>query len=463
MVQLRSLFLLLFLAASFSGHSTNAESNADCSAKDKEAMATWFPHSKTTIPSTTLTSPTNCAFHVWSTQMFLWLTQTDPATGQPRVLSQYSLTDLFTPLGADNPRRAAGTVLKLTPKLAKSNTPDLDLVHQAGSAGVLVDQQNRSVYYSQHVNKTFYDFVRKRFFSQQPGGTFDPDLLASAVGSNDFFIPGAMELKVSWKIVEAGTEVSTNKKVFTIPAEIYGLKLVDGKIVVDTASTHPATVALVGMHVVGVVEDHPEFIWATFEHQDNAPDLPAGLTPGSNEPVSDTSWTFYAAKTPAGGSNQNPAGTLSLNEKTQALDPAVNVFRRFAFGTITGGPSASVNVANIQQINAFTARKLEPSDSVWKNYIEVGAIWMLPNTLKPDQFPSVELRGSTMLSNATMETYTQNEQQCFSCHNSLPSFKSFVGSELKLPGTNFNLSHILVQEYFRTRAAARGASVRTVR
>lgn len=459
----RSLFLLLFLAAMFFGQSKPVEASSDCSAKDKEAMATWFPHNKTTMPSTTLTSSSNCAFHVWSTQMFLWLTQTDPATGQPRVLSQYSLIDLFAPLGSDSVGKAPGTVLKLTPKLAKSNAVDLDLVHQAGSAGVLVDQQNRAIYYSQFVNKTFYDFVRKRFFSQQPGSTFDPDLLAAAVGSKDFFVPGAMELKVSWKIIEPGAEVPTNKKLFTVPAEIYGLKLVDGKIVVDTASTRPATVALVGMHVVGVVKEHPEFIWATFEHRDNAPDLPPELTPASNEPVSDTSWTFYAAKTPARDSNKNPIGTLSLNEKTQALDPKVNVFRQFAFGTIKGGPSAAVNVANIQQINAFTARKLEASGSIWKNYMEVGAIWMLPDTLKPDQFPSVELRGSTMLSNATMETFTQNEQQCFSCHNSLPVFKSIGASEVKLPGTNFNLSHILVQEYFRTRAVARGASVRTVR
>lgn len=463
MARSRSLFLLLLLAALFFGHPTPVEASSDCSAKDKEAMASWFPHNKTTKPSTALTSSSNCAFHVWSTQMFLWLTQTDPATGQPRVLSQYSLSDLFAPLGSASAGKAAGTVLKLTPKLAKSNTVDLDLVHQAGSAGVLVDQQNRAIYYSQYVNKTFYDFVRKRFFPQQPGATFDPDLLAAAVGTKEFFEPGAMELKVSWKIVEPGSEASNNKKLFTVPAEIYGLKLVDGKIVVDTGSTRPTTVALVGMHVVGVVEDHPEFIWATFEHRDNAPDLPAGLTPVSNEPVSDTSWTFYAAKTPAKESNQNPAGTLSLNEKTQALDPTVNVFRQFAFGTIKGGPSAAVNVANIQHINAFTAQKFEPSDSVWKNYMEIGAIWMLPDTLKPDQFPSVELRGSTMLSNATMETFTQNEQQCFSCHNSLPVFKAIEGSEVKLSGTNFNLSHILVQEYFRTRAVARGTSVRAVR
>lgn len=460
MVQLRQALLPLLFALLISNGIVRAD-DGDCDAADKAAMAKWFPHDQTSEPSTTLTSNTNCAFHVWSTQMFLWLTQTDSATGQPRLLSQFTLEDLFAPTGSPAPQRAEKRILRLTPKMTKSDQVDLNEVHQAGSSGVLVDQQNRAVYYSQFVNKTFYDFVRNRFFSKQPGGTFDPALMAAATGSDDFFPPGAMELKVSWKIVDA----ASGDGAFTIPAEIYKLKKgADGKIIVDTGGTpEQVSVALVGLHVVGVVDDHPEFIWATFEHRDNAPDLPAGLTPDSTDPVSATSWTFYAPNTPAKASNVNPAGGLTLDEATQALSPVVNVFRQFPFGTITGGSSETTNIANIQEINAFAAGNFQPSGSVWQNYMEVGAIWMLPNSLQPDQFPITQLRGSTMLSNATMETFTQAQQQCFSCHNTLPVFKTYKGGGLTLPGTNFNLSHILVQEYFRASAKQQGVQPRAIR
>lgn len=34
------------------------------------------------------------------------------------------------------------------------------------------------------------------------------------------------------------------------------------------------TVALVGLHVVGTTINHPEFLWATFEHKLNSPEQP---------------------------------------------------------------------------------------------------------------------------------------------------------------------------------------------
>ena len=68
-----------------------------------------------------------------------------------------------------------------------------------------------------------------------------------------------------------------------------------------------------------------------------------------------------------------------------------------------------------------------------------------------------------MLSNATMETYTQKIDQCFSCHNTLPVWEKVNGKRVKLQGTNFNLSHVLVQEYFRAKARKMGVSVRSLR
>ena len=101
--------------------------------------------------------------------MFLWLTQNDPSTNQPRLLSQYTINDLFAPHGSRVPQLKKRRTLRLVPRMSKTDTTDLDELHQAGPAGVLVDQQRRAVYYSQYVNKTFYDFVRSKFFTPRPG------------------------------------------------------------------------------------------------------------------------------------------------------------------------------------------------------------------------------------------------------------------------------------------------------
>lgn len=459
---LKKFLATVLTTASLAGFSTSAQAQngGDCGLPEHAAMQSWFPHEQTPAPSVNLVSDTNCAFHIWSTQMFLWLTQNDPATSQPRFLSFYTLDEVFAPKSASGDSAPRSTpLLRLSPKLAKSDATDLEAFHQAGSAGVLVDQAGRSVYYTQLFNREFYDFVRGKFFDPGEGGTFQPALMAQATGLTDFIAPGAMELKVSWKIVsdDAKTDFYTTK------AELHLLTEVDGKIVVDPDKTQQVTVAMVGLHVAGVVADHPELIWATFEHRNNAPDLPKGMEVNSPEPVSNAAWTFYSPDTPAKDANQNPGGKLTLDSATQTLSPVTQVFRRFAYGTITGGANADTNVANITAINSFLDQNFQPVASGWKNYMEIGAIWTLPNSLEPNQYPVQQLRGSTMLSNATMETFTQNEAQCFSCHNTLPIWETIKGHRIKLPGTNFNLSHALVQEYFRTMATSLGMRVRPMR
>jgi hypothetical protein len=58
------------------------------------------------------------------------------------------------------------------------------------------------------------------------------------------------------------------------------------------------TVALVGLHVVGVTVNHPEFIWATFEHNLNSPATPDGTFAPSPTASSPNNYTFYKANTP---------------------------------------------------------------------------------------------------------------------------------------------------------------------
>jgi len=231
-----------------------------------------------------------------------------------------------------------------------------------------------------------------------------------------------------------------------------------GKIVVNPDKTQEVTVALVGFHIGGIVNGHPEMIWATFEHKDNAPDVPPGTT--LEEVVSKDDFTFYKGGTILGECNINSAASnLKLNERKQTLSPVTQVCRQYEFGNAAGVKPS--NTQSIKTINASVASQID-STSVWANYFEVGAIWFLEeNALEPgmniatDTFtaPSgatVNLTGSLKLSNATIETFTQRQtamDNCFRCHNTAQEFPPKMGLD-PLPATNLNISHAFQNIYF---------------
>ncbi len=134
------------------------------------APSSWFPHSETPKPNDSADFSTNCDFHQWSWQMFLWLTQTE-ANGLLRFESFATPADLFATTDStlvahsDVPEKK---MLRLTPRSTKSSGPkSLGEVNQAGSNGILAapSPDNRAVYYSQHVNDVFYSFIRSNDYN----------------------------------------------------------------------------------------------------------------------------------------------------------------------------------------------------------------------------------------------------------------------------------------------------------
>ena len=404
-------------------------------------------------------SKSNCEFHEWSWQMFQWLMQ--EVDGEPRFLSfetPYSL------LGISNRN-------VLLPRTAKTNAPEgFDEVVQAGTDGIFVDQQGNSVYYSQHLDDTWTNFVK------------DNDLLnpakVRAFDPNTPFPVGAVELKASWRIVGEGEDVSD---MFTRRSEVYELENSGGQIVVSATKTRSVILALVGFHIGGVVEGHPEMIWATFEHKDNAPNVPSGAT--VDTVVSDQNFDFYTASTKVSGCNVNFARSpdLKLDEATQKLTPVTNACRLFAHGnSARNAPginqkSVDSNDANIIALNRAVIAKLETQPGPWSNYFEVGAIWFLPtDALKPnmalttDFMPETSinpedqfLTGSLKLSNATIETFTQTQstkQNCFRCHNTAQAFALTTDQAplVPLPPMNLNISHAFMNIYFWSQQLAAG-------
>lgn len=211
---------------------------------------------------------TACDFQVWSWTAFVHWMRTDPATGQPYFLILPTYDDLVS---GDALRAKAGPrTLVLKPRNPKPKA--MNSFEQAGSHGVLVDQNGRAVYYSTHMDLIYFDFTKTYFGAEK---------YKNAAPTLEYPV-GATVLKAAWRVVAPGEDTSN---VFTTTATIDLLES-DGKGgLVTNGKTEPnVTVALVGVHVVGVIKDHPEFAWGTFEQIGNAPDLPPRRGPKIAQP-----------------------------------------------------------------------------------------------------------------------------------------------------------------------------------
>ena len=277
---------------------------------------------------------------------------------------------------------------------------------QAGTQDVLIDQMGQVVYYEARVNETYYNFIKDNGLSTKEG-------LDGASADQDFPV-GAVELKTSWRVVATGGETfieDAASRFYTIDAYIQP----PGK---TPACVEDATLALVGFHVVGRVEGHPEFIWATFEQRDNAPNCDE--TPVSG-PGPLAAWSFYSS-----GTDCKVSGTCNVGTRDVTSTPS-EVCRVHASG---GGDSE--NLGNIRALNESVHEQMA-DDSVWQNYELVGAVWT-----NNGQLPPTNLKGSTDLANTSLESFAfAATGSCFSCHSTHAPGKCLSGEK------HLYLSHLV--------------------
>lgn len=392
------------------------------SAQECEASDTWFASTGVPKPDDAHRSRfnSNCAFHQFSWQAFLWLTDA-LQNGTPRFQSMFS--DASIDSKAKNPTEHV-----------------LDGVQQADSLGILVDQNGRAVYTNMLINDVYRQFVLDRRLNTREG--------MKEAAANLVFPTGAISLKAAWKIVGPNEDVS---RFYTTTAKIALLSKTGNTVDIDPQrKLETVKVALVGFHIAWVVDGHPEAIWATFEQVDNAPDFKENQQ--MSQPVANKSYTFYRAGTPAQDCNVNNASVIELDKSTQKLTPVTQTCRQYRTG---GGEEP--NVKNIDSLNKSVRDHLATKQSVWRNYEEVGAVWMgedqaSAKPFHPDWSPQIDnsqIKGSDQLSNSVIETFTQNKvskNQCFSCHNTM-AVTDTRDLPLVLPGKDINTSHILLRKY----------------
>lgn len=350
----------------------------------------------------------NCDFHQWSWQKFLWLT--NESNGKPLFLDQLIQVD------ANGNRTATDQGIELTATAQASSTSTYNDILKTPN------NPSHTVYYSIFLDDLFYKTMQ----------TYAPIAKVKPEAVKDITFPvGALELKASWIDADA---LQNPNDYFITDGVIGGVK---------------TSVALLGIHVVGVVENHPEFVWATFEHENLAPKYDwSKATATTDAPVtSDVDYPLFSKET-----------TATVANITSGNGNYTNVFSVYEYGTpvqknasnqkvfMETSQDGEENFNHIKEINRSVKGQL---NGVWNNYFYNGSIWIntegyngteaqaeLINSLSyhlSDSKPGDLTRGSVAEYNITMETYVQiafgttptpihtqtsgNLVNCFSCHN----------------------------------------------
>jgi hypothetical protein len=279
-------------------------------------------------------------------------------------------------------------------------------------------------------------------FAVNHGGLSGPDPFPDSVAL-------AVELKTAW--VEASGLSNPNSYITmmaTIP--VYTVSTPNEWI---PTSEKTVKMALVGMHVVGSTAGHPEMIWATFEHKNNAPNAPYhyASTSGTQlvNPDFSTAFLFCAANPDQTHLNEahmfldgnNPPHIVANTGAGFAISPS-NTIRGNPWGAVDGvkpNPAVTSEAASnseLIKVNTAVRSMLDPAD-VRNNYIMTGATWTIfggqppvgGNNFGPGNTAIIggHAVGTSQMANMTMETYQQfsgalptswdiQSNNCFSCH-----------------------------------------------
>lgn len=307
----------------------------------------------------------------------------------------------------------------------------------------LGDVNGNNVWFEIRVNQDEYNFIvnnqfynadkQLAFYTSQPQPPTIPLQLPSGCNGPSSACPqtqvGAIELKAAWMKVPNPTDSKWNS--YKLSAAV----VVDPK----TQKCEFVTVALVAFHIIHKTQSQSTWVWATFEHKNNAPNSGTtstqvwnfnnpNFTPATvNVGNKDCQYNNQASVTTTSTPNQSPQ--YYLGDGCPASTPT-QVTRMSAIDPTASSVNTTVQTA-IQ--NAF-------SGSVWQNYMLVNVVWSTnPPTVPPANnckpgFPGCQgvrvpqitqsLNPNSAVANTVLETYIQvndpknplAKSNCILCH-----------------------------------------------
>ncbi|MBL1261871.1 MAG: hypothetical protein COB33_015250 [Thiotrichaceae bacterium] len=362
-------------------------------------------------------SSTFCDFYQFSTQTYLYLMSPSAVDSSKRnfqVQANYPLLEFNADGTPENACDDSVMGATLRTSLAKTTLS----TGQAGGGATIYDQDGNVVYYDVRFNSALCGLTASAVEMEKQNVTNFPS--------------GTMELKFAWKVLSQSDIAGNNT--FVTQRQLIGKK--------------PVTLGLVGMHIASATTDHPEFVWATYEHKTNTPDcLPSQIQ-------TDTDWNFASNSCVKGLPDSAGAdNACQFNQpKKNLTDPTgtpTNICRVHAYGTDSGDLKAGENISDITAQNAqLLALLSEPNTAesmkVLANYFNVGAIWVSDIKDSSGGLGVPNERGSLRLANSVAETDYQHANltssfasNCFGCHN----YKG-TGESVSNNITSQALSHI---------------------
>ena len=369
----------------------------------------------------------------------------DPATGLsgagPVVWQTYARPeDVFGgPTGlCANPNRLP--VFNIIAKSGAQGSRDEEFIQATGQP--LIDARGNWTLFERRLNDVERQYIESKglntyagqqaFVASQQTVLFPPGQSDRPDGA-----VGAIELKAAWRIIEpaeTGLYFSTRALI-----DVQGAYVRDGQ-----PLCAEVTLGLVGLHIIqaNVQQGNllPQFIWASFEHKDNAPFAAQACAATDNNcyqtiknnqcpaPANASDASFYKSACAALPPNTPP--------KLKGQDTAFIWERQppyaAAYLTTPGGDACTGDPSQCcgtqvshcwavytltQKLNADWQARLAQIGSVFANYYLIGTNWggsiePEPGKLDNDSVPA-------FLANGTMETFIQADPKfgnCVGCH-----------------------------------------------
>lgn len=257
----------------------------------------------------------------------------------------------------------------------------------AGSHGFLVDQHKQLANYEILTNEPSYDYIVDNQFYQRAvvNAASDFNFPSGSLSKKDI---GTLTIKSAWRVLDGTQDPS---KFYSETAYVY-----------DETDCSIAQVGLIGLHIAHKTEQFPQWLWATFEHVDNAPECTfSGGVFQTCEPQYEPHINYSFSK------NGCSLAECPINKKPSSAEDRtpVQVMRIVAL------PEP------VKQLNANVHSSEPVRGTIWENYMLVGGQW--PSVTSS---PEAGQPKPAVLANSVMETYFQGEaplsqtSSCLGCH-----------------------------------------------
>ena len=245
--------------------------------------------------------------------------------------------------------------------------------------GVLIDKNSNLVHYEVYMNKPMFQYVLENQFYNA----------VKQAGSQIDFPVGSMELKASWRILDPERDdigrYYISKAIVYIPGSTH---IKNDDCIPDVVKSKiedcsEQLVGLVGLHIVYKTPSNPNFVWMTFEQNDNVETestKKAGIVP-----------SFYNADKAIGYCEDN-SRQCDCPEQTMTQVTRQNPIPDW-----------------VKMANKEYQEDLHEQESVWEHYKLIGVQWPTDKT----RVGSPILQN---LANSSMETFNQTASSCIGCH-----------------------------------------------